>query len=268
MPPALSSWLTFLGRLGQFAKGVVYICVGLLAAQVVWAGGGQASGSRAAIRTIAQQPFGRVLLFVLIGGLACYVLWRFLEVFLDVERRGTDLKGIALRARAFIIAGIYSGITYGAIKTLLGQAGGKGGDGSAQDWTARAMSQPFGATLVVLIGLAIIGGGLYKVWGAFSRKFEKKLQLAELSTDARRWILRVCVFGIAARGIVFVIVGLFLVQAGFHSDPQKARGLSGALEALQAQPYGRWLFGLVGVGLAGYGIYSCVRARYGRWDPV
>ncbi len=266
MPASLPSWVTYLGRLGQAAKGLVYLCVGLLAAEVAWAGHGDAGGSRAAIRTLADQPFGRVLLLVLISGLASYVLWRLLAAVFDLEDRGHDLKGLAARARSLIIGFIYGGITFGAIKTLLGNAARGDGNSSAQDWTARALAQPFGATLVVLIGVAVIAAGFYKGWRAFTGKLEKKLDLDRVSTRARKWILRVCNFGLTARGLVFIVVGLFLIQAGLASDPKKARGLSGALDAVQAQPYGRWLFALIAAGLAAYGIYSGVRARYGKWE--
>lgn len=262
----LPSWITHVGRVGAAAKGLVYITVGLLAAQVAWLGHGRTGGSRAALRFIAQQPFGQVLLGVIIGGLVCHALWRLLEAFTDVEGRGTDAKGLALRARSLIIAIIYGGITLGAVKILLGSSSKSSGDGPAQDWTAHILEQPFGAALTMVIGAAVVAGGAYKIWSAYQRKFEKKISLSELSTTARKWVCRICVFGLGARGLVFVLVGLFLIQAGLHSNAQKAHGLSGALDSLQEQPYGRWLFGIVALGLAAYGIYCCVRARYGRWD--
>src|SRR3712207_7941729 len=40
-------------------------------------------------------------------------------------------------------------------------------------------------------------------------------------------------FGLTARGIVFGIIGAFLIQAALHSNAGEARGLSGALAALQ-----------------------------------
>lgn len=260
------SWITHVGRAGFAAKGLVYITVGLLAAQVAWLGHGRTGGLRAALRFIAQQPFGQVLLCVIIGGLACYGVWRLLEAFADVEDRGTDVKGLALRARSLIIAVIYVGITFGAVKILLGASSGGDGDSPAEDWTARILQQPFGAALAILIGAGVLAGGAYKAWSAFQRKFEKRIQLAELSANARKWLCRTCIFGLTARALVFVLVGLFLIQAGLQSNAEKARGLSGALDSLQAQPYGRWLFGIVALGLAAYGVYCCVLARYGRWD--
>ncbi|MEP6821205.1 MAG: DUF1206 domain-containing protein [Chthoniobacterales bacterium] len=266
MARELPSWITHVARLGQAAIGLVYITVGLLAAQVAWLGHGQTGGSRAALRFIAQQPFGQVLLGVIIGGLACYVVWRLLETFTDVEGRGTDAKGLALRARSLCIAVIYGSIIAGAVKILLGSSSRGGGDGAAHDWTARILERPFGAALAAVIGAAIVAGGAYKMWSAYKRKFEKKIRLSELSANARKWLCRICLFGLTARGLVFILVGIFLIQAGLQSNPEKARGLSGALDSLQAQPYGRWLFGIVALGLAAYGIYCCVRARYGRWE--
>lgn len=262
----LPSWITYVGRIGHAAKGLVYLTVGLLAAQVAWIGHGRTGGARAALRFIAHQPFGRVLLVILVGGLVCYAIWRLLEAFADVERRGTDAKGLAMRARSLVIAIIYGGITLGAVKILLGGSSQGGGDGPAKDWTARLLGQPFGAVLVILIGAGILAAGAYKVWSAFQKKFEKKLGLSELSAPAHEWLSRICVFGLAARGLVFCLVGVFLIQAGLHSNAAKARGLSGALDSLQEQPYGRWLFGIVALGLAVYGIYCGVRARYGRWE--
>ena len=180
MASHLAPWIVVIGRLGQATKGVVYLSLSMLAAQAVWAGGGKTGGSRGAISAIAEQPFGRVLLFIVAGGLACYVLWRLVDAF-GPDGRETDAKGLALRARSFAIALIYSGLTAAAVRTLMGNSSGKGGgDSAAQDWTARVLAQPFGSTLVVIAGAAVILGGLYKGWRAYAGKFEKKLDLSDL----------------------------------------------------------------------------------------
>ena len=68
--------------------------------------------------------------------------------------------------------------------------------------------------------------------------------------------------GLAARGIAFLVSGWFLIKSGLQYDPNEARGLGGALEALASQPYGPWLLGLVALGLIAYGAYSFLQARY------
>jgi hypothetical protein len=260
-----SGWIIRLGRIGYLAKGVIFVCVGLLSANAAFRGnGGRATDSRGAMQTIVQQPFGKALLLALIAGLVCYIVWRALAAITDAERRGSDAKGLAMRARSLFVAAIYCGITAAAIRTLLGSRRSGGGDKSAQDWTATALATPFGSWTVMLIGAAVIAGGLYQCYRAYNEKFEEKLELGELTAQAREWIVRTCAFGIIARGIVFAIAGALLIQAGLQSNPAKARGLGGALNTLHGQPFGRWLFAIVAAGLAAYGIYCCVRARYGR----
>ncbi len=259
------SWIIYFARIGQLAKGIIFISIGLLSAHAAWLGQAEASGSRGALRSVAAQPFGRALLLVLIAGLVCYVLWLLLEVVADVNAQGRDFRGLLLRARSLGVAVIYSGLTAGALKILLGASSSDDGNSAAQDWTQQALQAPLGGWLVIAIGLGVSAGGLFLIFQAVRRNFEKKLDLSPLAERTRRWVLRICVFGLCARGIVFVLIGVFLIQAGMESNAGKARGLGGALQALRAQPYGTALFLIVAAGLAAYGCYSCLRARYGRW---
>jgi hypothetical protein len=70
--------------------------------------------------------------------------------------------------------------------------------------------------------------------------------------------------GHAARGVTFGITGVYLLVAALHQSPEEARGLAGALAALLEQPYGPVLLGVVAAGLAMYGLYMFVEARYRR----
>ena len=60
------------------------------------------------------------------------------------------------------------------------------------------------------------------------------------------------------------MIGIFLLVASWREDPSEAKGLGAALEALRDQPFGPVLLGAVGLGLAAYGLYSFVAARYRR----
>ncbi|MGI8891731.1 MAG: DUF1206 domain-containing protein [Chthoniobacterales bacterium] len=264
MPTAPRPWMIFCARAGQLAKGFIYLVMALIAAHLIWSGKGDPAGSREAISAVAQQPFGRVLLLALIGGLICYILARLLDTFMDLEGRGRDVKALALRARSLLIALVYAGLTAAAVKTALGGANA-GQSHAAQDWTARVMQTPFGTWSVIIIGLGIIGTGLVLGASGCMGAFKKKLALDKMQPGTRRWMTRICVFGLVDRGIVFVIIGGFLVAAGWSSNPSRARGLSGTLVALRNQPYGQGLFAVVAAGLAAYGIYCGVRAFYGRW---
>ena len=70
--------------------------------------------------------------------------------------------------------------------------------------------------------------------------------------------------GTAARGMVFALAGFFVVQAAVTFEPEKARGLDGALRSLVKTPLGPWLLVVVALGLVAFGIYGLAEARYRR----
>src|SRR5260221_10438973 len=80
-------WIERVARFGFGARGLVYILVGVLAAEAA-AVGGRATDAHGAIQAIGQQHFGTVFLLVLAFGLAAYALWRFAQAWLDLEREG------------------------------------------------------------------------------------------------------------------------------------------------------------------------------------
>jgi hypothetical protein len=57
---------------------------------------------------------------------------------------------------------------------------------------------------------------------------------------------------------------VFVIRAAIAHDAGQARGVGGALRALEAQPYGFWLLAAVAVGLAAYGVFEIAEARYRR----
>jgi hypothetical protein len=259
---ANNPWVERLARLGFAAKGIVYMTVGALATQAALGSGGATTDTQGAIATIGQQPFGRVLLAVLALGLLGHALWRFVEAAVDPGHAGGDAKGIGKRIGYAVLGVAYIGLSLTAARLISG-SGGTGGN-ATQDWTARLMAQPFGRWLVGLLGLLVIGIGLYQLYQSYSAKFQEKLQLGQMSQTERHWAIRSGRFGLAARGVVFGIVGGFLVQAALQYNPDKAQGLGGALQTLAQQPFGPWLLGIVAIGLIAYGVYMLISARYRR----
>ena len=251
-------WVEQLARFGYAAKGLVYILVGLFALRAA-RGNGQPTDSRGALRSIVSQPAGQVLIWVVALALLGYVLWRFVEAGLNPEGN----KPVARVAHA-ISGFIYAGLALEAARLAMGRSGGQSGDQKASHWTAEAMSHPLGKWAVVIVGVGIAAFGLQQIYNAYRVKLDEQLSLASVSPSARRWVVRTARAGLAARGVVFTMVGGFLLLAGLRTDPGEARGVGGALQTLQQQPFGPWLLGAVGVGLAAYGIYELVRARYRR----
>ena len=256
-------WVEKLARFGYAARGVVYAVIGILAIQTAFFGRGQATGTEGAIRTIAEQS--RILLVLIAIGLIGYALWRFVQAFLDPEGLGRDAKGMVKRGAMLASGLIYGGLALTAFRIMSGSGDAAGsGQGGNQALTASILDKPFGRWPVALAGIAVIASALHQIWSAYTKRFERKLNTAEMNEQERRMALRTGQLGLSARGIAFLITGWFLVQAALKYDPSQARGLGGALETLARQPYGPWLLGLVALGLIAFGAYSFLEARYRR----
>ena len=256
-------WIERLGRFGVATKGVVYIIVGVLAALAAFGAGGATTDQRGAFSWLLQQPFGRPLLAVSAIGLVGYALWRFVQAGLDTEKKGSDAKGLQGRG-AYALSGlIYLVLCFSVVQLLRG-VGAADGESATRDWTAWFFEQPFGRLLVGLGGAGLVATGFAQFYTAYTAKFREKLRIHDLSPEQDNWVVRLGRLGFAARGVAFTIVGGFLIAAALHANPEEARGLGGALDALASQPFGPWLLGVVALGLAAYGIYMLAEARYRR----
>jgi hypothetical protein len=258
-----SSWTIHLARFGLAAKGFVYVLIGILAIQVARGERGEAPAAKGALQTLADEPFGAFLLAAIGIGLFGYAFWRIVQGLSDTEHDGSDAKGIAKR-----IGRTASGIIYGttglfAVGLAFGNGGGSGGD-STQTWTARALSMPLGEWWVILIGLGVIAFGIFQVVRGWKEKFRKHLAESEMSPKERHLAIETGRLGYMSRGVVFGIIGALLIQAGLHSNASEARGLDGALKTLAQREYGTALLAVVAVGLAAYGVYLFIEARYRR----
>ncbi|HEY9627852.1 MAG TPA: DUF1206 domain-containing protein [Coleofasciculaceae cyanobacterium] len=257
---AANTWVERLARLGFAAKGIVYALVGLLAAQAALGAGGKKTDTQGALQTIVTQPFGQVLLSLIAIGFFGYALWRWVEAAADPDQKGNDAKGILLRCSYAANGLVYGSLALTAVKIVLGTGGGS--SNASQDWTALLLAQPFGQWLVGTIGALVIGLGFYQFYEAYKAKFRQKLKLEEMSEAEQTWTVRLGRLGLSARGVVFGVIGFFLIQAARQSNPNQVKGLGGALESLAQQPYGSWVLGIVAIGLIAYGVYYIVQARY------
>jgi hypothetical protein len=261
--PALAK----LARAGYAAKGIVYLIVGVLAAKAAFAGGGQVSDSRAGLATVLGSGTWAWVLVAVIGlGLIGYALWNFARAILDVEAAGDDWKGYGKRAGYAISGAIHTLLGVWALRSsLVGRGGGGGGDGT-RDLVGSILAWPGGTLLVGAIGVGIAGYGLYQLYRAWTVKLDENLDLSSVRSDAARTaIVRFGRGGLGARGVVFVIIGWFFVQAAARYDAAEAGGLGAALRALQSSGAWGWLvLGLVAVGLAAYGAYMLSKALYRR----
>ncbi len=252
-----------LTRVGFLSKGVVYILLGTLAVMAAMREGGQTTDQKGVIEFIAGQPFGTLALIFIAAGLLAYSLWRYIGAVSDVEGKGSDAKGLALRAGYFLSGIAHTGIAFFAIKILTGDSASRDSN-SARTWTARLMELPGGTLLIGTIGLGLIGFGAFQARNGIKEKFKKDLKIGEMDQSEKEIASRAGTWGHCARGLVFGLIGAFLIYAAWLGDPGQARSLEGILDAVAAQPFGRVMLAVLATGLGMYGVYCLVEAKYRR----
>jgi hypothetical protein len=257
-----SSGLTWLGRAGFVAKGVVYTLLGLLAFEAALEGG-RPRDEHGAVDALGAQPFGEVLL-VLVGiGLFAYSGWRLFQAFVAADPLDGTLKRTAGRIAHVGSSLVHAGLAVAAFQLAAGDHAASG-EHSARSWAGRVLEQPFGETLLFAVGAGILIAAGAQFVEAVLANFRHTLELSRAGGSERCWLVRFGRIGHAARGVVFAIIGVFAMRAALASDAGQVKGFAGALRRLQTEPYGAMLLALVALGLAIYGLFMLVSARFVR----
>ncbi len=255
--------IELLERLGYVARGVLYGVTGLLALGLALGiGVGQDTDLTGSLVFLIGTPFGKLLLVVMAVGLAAYSLWGFIRALYDPLHRGSDASGYVARLGFLTSALSYGAIVIFALQLLAGSGGG-GGE-STQKTIASILTHPAGGLVTAIIGLVAISVGLGQFLEAYRASFAKDLKGTEMSASERDIAVKLGRFGMFARGVIFVVIGWFIVQAGLHHDPGHVQGFGGAFLFLLGQPFGRVLLGIVALGFVALGLHSFACARWIR----
>ncbi len=257
MPDRAPAWVVPVMRAGYTARGIVYILVGALAMLAAWHGG-QAEGTKGALSSLTGKTWGMALLWVIGIGFFCYAAWRVIAAWMDLERHGTEAKGIVARLGMLATAVIHAALGIYVIQLVMGSGGGTDDSQSQEDWTAWLLSQPFGRWIVMAIGLVVIGAGIYYAYKGVAEKYKEHLRW----TETVERLDPLCKLGFVAYGLVIAMIGGFLLWAGWTSDPSEAGGLDQAFATVRQAAFGRVLLGVLGLGVIGFAIENFIEAVY------
>jgi hypothetical protein len=259
---ASSPWPERLARFGLGARGVLYIVIGILAVRVAFGHTNERANQNGALQEIASTSGGAVLIWLVAIGLVGFALWRLTSAIFGTaaDPSATEAKD---RIKAAAEALGYGAISVAAIKIAINGAS-SGGSGSGSKQAATVLGWPGGQFIVGLIGVIIVGVGLYFLYDGWKADFTKELKIGSVSPKVRKGVIALGRVGRIARGVVFVILGVLVVTAAVQYDPAKANGLDGALKTLAAQPYGKWLLVIVALGLIAFGLYGLAESKMRR----
>lgn len=265
VPSPPPQWLRRMAKFGLTAKGIVYCLVGILAFMAAFELGNnsaQRSDKTGVFQFVLEQSYGKALLALIAVGLLCYTLWRIIQALKDPNQ---SAKGIGKRLRYAFSGLVYAALAYYAANLVLGN--GSSGNGDTRQTVARELlEQPFGQWLVGIVAVGTAIAGFYQIYLALSDKYRKRVQHASLKHDVENTMIRAGKIGYVARGIVWLIIGYFFLQAALQADPGEAGGTGSAFAFLENTSYGSYLLGAVALGLICYGVFMFMRARHESID--
>src|ERR1700733_9832440 len=242
----------WLARAGLTARGVIYVLIGWVAILIAIGHTSHAADQQGALQLLAGKPYGLVSLWLLAIGFAAYALWRLSEAAFGVVGEG---NGAGPRLKSLGRAVVYAFFAVLTFKVISGTAHNQ--ERQQQDLTAKAMQHTGGQWLVVIIGLVLVVQG-------FRRTFMKLLQTNRMSPRTRKIVEWLGVIGTVARGVVFALAGVLVIEAAVTHKAAKSGGIDKALLTLRNQPFGEVLLFLAALGLLIFGVYGLCEARWRR----
>jgi Domain of Unknown Function (DUF1206) len=246
-------------RLGLVAYGITHVLVAWLALHVAFGTGNERTDQNGAFQTIAAQPFGRVLLWVLVVGFAAVAFWRLQQAVFATAGVQDTKEQVKKRVESGFRAAVFIALAVLAARI----AAGGGSNGGGQKATAGVLGWPGGQFLVGAAGLVIVAVAVMKAKHGWEKTFLEEMNLPS-DRHAREVVERLGQVGSIAKAVALALIGVLVMVAAVTFDSSKANGLDPALKALAGQPFGMFLLAAVALGLAAYGVFCFFDAKYHR----
>src|SRR3954452_24820769 len=244
-------------RAGLAARAGFYLLLAGLAVDLAVTHGhtGRQANAHGALSVVASSPWGLAAIVAAGVGFLVFGVARLVGVVRDHElpnwrRATTALQGL-----------FYVALTWVPVSFALGKRT-TGSEQSQHAETARILAWPGGRVLVVAAGLIAMAVCGWQIRTAATGDFTDGMALDKPPRWACRLVTCTGVVGIAARALVFLPVGAFLVVAGVQADPRHANGLDAELATLAGTTWGPLALAAVALGLTIFAAYSLLEARY------
>ena len=254
-----------IARFGFYAKGFLFIVIGILALMVALGQkGGELADPAGALETVAEVPYGRILLIVFIVGAVAHGAWNILRGVADVDNAGKKWQGIVRRVIAVGVGIFYLGLALTALDILVADREADRNGAIQRMLATILLALPLGAVLMALIGLGVIGAGFSELYSGLTGKYQENFKIRVLGDHQQRIITVLGVVSFTARALILVMMGCFFIAAAFYYNPNEAAGVDRAMAILAQQSYGKvLLFGTSG-GLICHGVLSLYEAKFRR----
>lgn len=242
-----------LARFGYFARGVVYLLVGGIAARVAILQHGRATGPADALAGTLTGWGGRLVLVVVAAGLFAFVLFRAAQC-VRTRRRFAQIGYVASA-----LGNLFLAIT--AVRILFHLRAG-GDAAGLRELGSSLVATAWGRGALELGGAIAVVAGVVEMARAILDRLPADFTAAILARGQKGWTTVLARVGVFAHGAVITVAGYSVFRAGLEANPRALSGTGAALRTIKRADAGPVLFALVAAGLLAYGVSLLVLAAH------
>ena len=251
-----------LARVGCFAIGAVYVLIGTWAMLALLRVAHPAADEERILQRMLAFPLGSPFIAAVVLGTSGYMLWLIFEAIFDPYELGNTPTALIARTGTGLSALAYALIVSSGVKVLLG-SGGRGEQ--KQQWlVAKILDWPAGEWLIGAAGLLVAFAGLYQIKFVSDGDHERRVEMSERTPLVRTIVHFLAWTGYFARCAILLVLGWFLLDSAWSSDPQAVGDTDTAFDflGLGGGSFGDAVFTAVAVGTINYGIFMCINGIY------
>ena len=246
----------YLPLYGSISTGLIYLSIGVIAilSFLRLKDGGADESSLLAF--LNDFFFGKILIGIIILGMAAFVFWRIFEAIKDPYLYGSKWKGVSRRIGIGLSSIADAFIAFAAVRILLniGNVEEDGEPREQRETVAGLLSEDWGQTLILALGVIIAVTALIQFWYGVTQGYRERLDIAHFNKEKKQLIHLFAWMGYAARGIILGIIGFFLLKAGYLEEPGHVVNTDKAFDFL-GDHVGNLPFVLVAMGTICYGLF-------------
>lgn len=242
-------------KLGYFIRGLLYGCTGIVALGVAVGIGQETISTAEALNVLNKLFLGKLILVVVLMGLAGYSLWGLFRAVLDfLDKRRERIK-IHERLGYLVSSISYAALTVPAF-LLIFDVTNESGFPLINMFLNNILNFPLGGLITIIAGLVVMTAGFFQVKAAINAKLPTDFRSIEIKNKYNKPFMLFAKTGISTRGVIFILAGYFIALSGYSHNAELLKGVDNVLNLFINNPASFFIFSIFGGGLLLFGIYS------------
>jgi hypothetical protein len=254
------AFFNYLPVYGSIATGLSYAGVGtiaMLSFLKVRDGGADESSMLAILNEVFV---GKVLLWIIMIGTACYMVWRIFEAVTDPYGYGKNFSGLTKRSGIALSTVADLLIVYAAVEVILGVGDiqQNGQPRAEREFARNLLAESWGAAALTAIGIVVLVAAMVQFVYGVTRGYKERLDIDDYSKAAKAVINSLALAGYCSRGIIVGITGYFLLKAAFTGESRYVVNTDKAFDFV-GDEVGHVYFIMLALGTVCYGIFMIIQ---------